>query len=240
MPVVVADLHSSLPAILAGVRADRPESKVVYVMTDGGALPLAFSRSVAGLVDAGWLTSTITVGQAFGGEHEAVTLHSALVAARAVLDADLAIVIQGPGNVGTGTPWGFTGVAAGEALNAAHVLGGRGVAALRVSFGDARGRHRGLSHHSRTAYGKVCLSPADVPVLTPTNDDQALVERQAQQMASEANGSLVVRPVDGTGLREALRTSPVTLSTMGRGREQDPEAFLASAAAGRYAASLLP
>lgn len=239
MPVVVADLHSALPAILAGVRADRPQSRVVYVMTDGGALPLAFSRSVAGLVEAGWLASTLTVGQAFGGEHEAVTLHSALVAARVVLEADLAVVIQGPGNVGTGTAWGFTGVAAGEALNAAFTLGGRGVAALRVSFGDARGRHRGLSHHSRTAYGRVCLAPADVPVLRPTNEDQALVGRQAQDMVAEASGMLVVRPVDGMGLWEELHRVPVPLSTMGRGLDQDPEAFLASAAAGRHAASLL-
>ncbi|MBC7373061.1 MAG: DUF3866 family protein, partial [Frankiales bacterium] len=42
-PVVVADLHSSLPAVLAGVLAARPATRVAYVMTDGGALPLWFS-----------------------------------------------------------------------------------------------------------------------------------------------------------------------------------------------------
>jgi hypothetical protein len=41
------------------------------------------------------------------------------------------------------------------------------------------------------------------------------------------------------GLREALRATPVPLSTMGRGLEQDPAYFLAAAAAGRHAASLL-
>ncbi len=56
MPVVVADLHSSLPAVIAGVRAvDGPGARVAYVMTDGGALPAWFSRTVAGLRDAGWL-----------------------------------------------------------------------------------------------------------------------------------------------------------------------------------------
>ena len=155
MPVVVADLHSALPAVLAGLRSERPEARVVYLMTDGGALPIAFSRTVAGLRDAGWLHGTVTVGQAYGGEHEAVTLHSGLLAARHVLGADVAVVIQGPGNVGTGTTWGYTGVAAGEALNAVGVLRGRGVAALRVSDADPRGRHRGISHHSRTAYGRV-------------------------------------------------------------------------------------
>jgi hypothetical protein len=38
---------------------------------------------------------------------------------------------------------------------------------------------------------------------------------------------------------EALRTSPVTLSTMGRRLDDDPAAFLAAAAAGRHAAGLV-
>ena len=82
-------------------------------------------------------------------------MHSALLAARHVVDADIAVVAQGPGNLGTGTRWGFSGVAAGEAVNAAAVLRGHPVAALRVSGADPRERHRGVSHHSLTAYGRV-------------------------------------------------------------------------------------
>lgn len=179
LPVVVADLHSALPAVVAGVRyADallsRPGSgvpplRVAYVMTDGGALPAWFSMAVAGLRDAGWIEACLTAGQAFGGDHEAVTLHTALLAARHVVGADVVVVAQGPGNLGTGTRWGFSGVAAGEAVNAAAVLGGRPVASLRVSGADARERHLGVSHHSLTAYGRVALAPADVvvPVFDP-------------------------------------------------------------------------
>ena len=47
MPVVVADLHSALPAIVAGVTATRPGARIAYVMTDGGALPAWFSRTLA-------------------------------------------------------------------------------------------------------------------------------------------------------------------------------------------------
>jgi hypothetical protein len=94
MPVVVADLHSALPAVLAGIRLDRPRARVVYLMTDGGALPIAFSRNVATLTEHGWLAATVTVGQAYGGQLEAVTLHSGLLAAKHVLDADIAVVIQ--------------------------------------------------------------------------------------------------------------------------------------------------
>jgi hypothetical protein len=43
-------------------------------------------------------------------------------------------------------------------------------------------------------------------------------------------------PVEG--LDDALATTPVALSTMGRGLDEDRAAFLASAAAGRHAASL--
>src|SRR5690606_29830197 len=132
----IADLHSALPAVLAGLRADAPDARAVYVMTDGGALPLWFSRTVSALRDAGWLTGSVTVGQAFGGEAEAVTLHTGLLAARHVLGADLAVVTQGPGNLGTGTRWGFSGVACGEAVNAAWVLDGRPVASLRISAAD--------------------------------------------------------------------------------------------------------
>ena len=95
MPVVVADLHSALPAVLAGIRAVHPGARVAYVMTDGGALPVAFSRAVAGLADAGWLAATVTVGQAFGGDHEAVTTHTGLLAARHVVGAD--VDGRGPG-----------------------------------------------------------------------------------------------------------------------------------------------
>lgn len=238
-PVVVADLHSALPAILAGLRHDRPQARVAYVMTDGGALPMAFSRTVAGLVEAGWLHTTLTVGQAFGGHHEAITVHSALVAARAWLGADAAIVCQGPGNVGTGSRWGFTGVACGEALNAIHTVGAHGVGALRVSCADSRPRHRGISHHSLTAYGRVALAPADIPVARPGNPDQQLVWEQAQALV-DANPLLRLHSLDSTGLLEALDRVPVGLSTMGRSLADDPEAFLASAVAGRYAATLVP
>lgn len=226
-PVVVADLHSSLPAVLAGVLAARPATRVAYVMTDGGALPLWLSRTVAALRDR--LAGTVTVGQAFGGDLEAVSLHSGLVAAVRVLGAELVVVTQGPGNLGTGTTWGFSGVAAGEAVNAAAAVGARPVAALRMSAADPRERHRGVSHHSRTAYGRVALAPADVVVPASASD---LVDP-----ADFALHRLV--EVDDRGLLDVLRPEAALLSTMRRGLDDDPLAFVAAAAAGRHAASLL-
>jgi Protein of unknown function (DUF3866) len=236
MPAVVADLHSALPAVLAGLRADASAPPVAaYVMLDGGALPAWFSRTCAGLREAGWLAGTISTGQAFGGDLETVTVHTGLLAARHVLGADVAIVAQGPGNLGTGTRWGFSGVACGEAVNAVAVLGGRPVASLRISEADRRDRHRGISHHSLTAYGRVALAAADVVVPELAGEFGARVRAQAQQLAQHHR---LVRVPTG-GLEAALRGCPVPLSTMGRGLAEDRAYFLAAAAAGRHAASLL-
>lgn len=236
MPVVIADLHSALPAVCAGLLADRPDARIAYVMTDGGALPLWFSRTVAGLRGSGTLAGTVTTGQAFGGDLETSTLHNGLLAARHLLAADVAIVTQGPGNLGTGTPWGYSGIACGEAVNAAAVLDGRPIAALRVSEADARDRHRPLSHHSLTAYGRVALARADVPLPDAGGPFWAAVAEQASVLA----GRHTLVSVDVAGLDAALRASPVPLNTMGRGLDADYAAFLASACAGRHAARLIP
>ncbi|MFF5173566.1 DUF3866 family protein [Micromonospora sp. NPDC000089] len=233
MPVVTADLHSALPAILAGVRADAPDARVAYLLTDGGALPAWFSRTLAGL--RGELVGTVSVGQAFGGDLEASTLHSGLLAARHVLRADLAVVAQGPGNLGTGTRWGFSGVAVGEAVNAVAVLGGRPVGSLRISAADPRPRHRGVSHHSLTAYGRVALAGAELVVPAGLAPGLA-AEVDAALAPLAARHRVVTVPVDG--LDAALRASPVGLSTMGRGLDADHAYFLAAAAAGRHAADL--
>ena len=235
MPVVVADLHSALPAVLAALRAGFPDLRAAYVMLDGGALPAWFSRTTAALREAGWLAGTVTVGQAFGGDLETVTLHTGLLAARHVLGAHAAVVAQGPGNLGTGTRWGFSGVACGEAVNAVAVLGGRPVASLRVSEADRRPRHHGISHHSLTSYGRVALARADVVVPDLRGEFGKLVAEQAAPLGERHQ--LVSVPVDG--LMESLARCPVTLSTMGRGLAEDGAYFLAAAAAGRHAARLL-
>jgi hypothetical protein len=240
MPVVVADLHSALPAVLAAfysermTGADAVRPRVVYVMLDGGALPAGFSRTIPALREAGWLAGTVTVGQAFGGDLEAVSLHSGLLAARHVLGAEIAVVSQGPGNLGTGTKWGFSGVASGEAVNAAAVLHGRPVASLRISEADPRERHRGISHHSLTSYGRVALARADVVVPDLPGDFGARVRAEASPLADRHD--LVLVSVEG--LHEVLRECPVPLSTMGRRLDQDLSYFLAAAAAGRHAAAL--
>jgi hypothetical protein len=233
LPVVGADLHSALPAIVAGVAATRPGTRIAYVMTDGGALPAWFSRTLDALRTH--LVGTVTVGQAYGGDLEATNVHSGLLAARHVLTAEIAIVTQGPGNLGTGTEWGFSGTAAGEAVNAAAALGGRPVGSLRISDADQRERHRGVSHHSITAYGRVALAGADLVV--PDGLPPALAAHVTAALAPLADRHRIVT-VASDGLDAAMRALPVTLSTMGRGLDDDYAYFVAAAAAGRHAATL--
>ena len=235
VPVVTADLHSALVPLLAAMRAEAPGIRVVYVMTDSAALPLAYSRTVSALASAGWLSGTVTCGQSYGGDLEASTLHMGLLAAVHVLRADAVVVCQGPGNLGTGARWGFSGVSVGEAVNAISVLGGRAVGALRVSGADQRERHQGVSHHSLTAYGRVALRPADVvvPQLAGALGDQ--VRSQAATLSPPHR--LVT--VDAVDLLPALDTAPLAATTMGRTVADDPAYFLANLAAGRHVARLV-
>ncbi|MDN5820384.1 MAG: DUF3866 family protein [Brachybacterium sp.] len=248
MPVIVADLHSSLPALIAGIRAQRRSLRIAYVHTDAAALPAVFSRSAARLREADLLSAVISAGQSFGGDLEAVTVHSALLGAKHVVGADVAIVIQGPGNLGTGTGWGFSGVQSAEALHAATVLGGQGVATLRVSEADERERHRGLSHHSSTVYGRALLTPVQLPVV-PRHDSRynGFHESVRKQVKStilkpaKKRGVLhQLTEVDAKGLRDALEDMPVRMTTMGRTLAEDPAPFLYAALAGRCAAMLAP
>ncbi|WP_309716728.1 DUF3866 family protein, partial [Armatimonas sp.] len=90
--VVACLLHSQLAPVAAGAKATNPNCRVAYIMTDSAALPLGFSRLVCQLRECNLLDVTLTCGQAFGGDHECVTLPSALLVARHIEHADLIIV----------------------------------------------------------------------------------------------------------------------------------------------------
>lgn len=233
MPVVCCGLHSQLPVVAAAVKRRRPDARIAYVMTDEAALPLALSDVVAKCLDVGLLDTTVSCGQAFGGELEAVTLHSGLVAARVVAGADIAIVAIGPGVVGTGTALGHGGIAQGEAINAASSVGGRPVAALRVSFADARERHRGVSHHTLTALTRIALAPARVavPALEPAS--QARIDADLETTGVWACHTRV------DSASPLPDTRGVPQRSMGRSPADDPAFFLAASAAGDVAAGLL-
>jgi len=233
MPVVCCSLHSHVPLVAAAIKERRPKARIAYLMTDQASLPLALSDVLARAVDERFVDLTVTCGQAFGGELEAVNLHSGLVAARLVGEADVAIVAIGPGVVGTGTALGHGGVAQGEAINAAAAVGGRPIATLRLSFADARERHRGVSHHTIVTLTRVALASAliAVPALDPVLQGTVDHELRAAGVWERHERAFVECFLpDMCG---------VPLRTMGRGPDDDPAFFLAASAGGAVAAGLL-
>jgi hypothetical protein len=236
IPVVCAPLHSMLAPIAAGVKRSS-DARVVYLMTDGAALPGGFSRLVQELRSSDLLHGWITCGQAFGGELEAVTVWSGLLAAKELLEAEVIVVADGPGNLGTDTTWGVSALASGHALMAAAALGGRPIPALRVSFADARERHRGVSHHSLTILADVCRVDVNVPVPVLDDDTQRTVVWDALRSRKLEETHHLVE-VDGAPAVDELRARGIDVRSMGRGIDDDPAFFLAAGAAGVLAGRL--
>ncbi len=220
LPVAVIGLHSQLPLVVAGARWRRPGLRLAYVMTDAGALPLALSDVVADLRATGELATTVTAGQAVGGDHEAVTVASALAWLAGRDDVDAAVVGAGPGVVGTGTTLGTSALDQVGALELAAALGGAPVATLRWSGADGRERHRGLSHHSATV---LRLVGRPVEVAVPAGHDDV-----ATAVATVGAGHH--RPV--TVEVPDPRTLGVEVTTMGRGVADEPVFAACALAAG--------
>lgn len=230
-PVVVCPLHSMIGPVAAGAKRAGEGATVVYVMTDGAAIPGAMSRLVPRLRSSGLLDAWISCGQAFGGELEAVTIWTALLGAVHVLGAEVVVVADGPGNLGTDTTWGVSALAGGNTLNAVHQLGGRPIHALRVSFVDQRDRHLGISHHSLTILRDVVLVDVNVPVPALRDAQQRdSVWRILREQSLEERHHVV--EVDGRPGVEELAARGVEVTTMGRGVIDDPAFFEAAGAAG--------
>ena len=238
MPVVAAALHSQLPAVAVAFKDLRPHGRLAYVMTDGAALPLALSDVVATLRDRGLIDATVTCGHAFGGDYEAVSVYSALAVARHVIKADAAVVVMGPGIVGTGTRLGFSGIEGGPVLDAVTGLGGDPIACLRVSFADERPRHQGVSHHTLTTLRIACRSRVTIPVPAVGGEEEARVRADLAAAGLDARHDLVdVPPID---IVARLEAHDLRISSMDRPAAADPVLFEAAAAAGVLAAHRAP
>ena len=222
-PVVACAVHSQVGVVVAALKHLAPTLSVGFVMTDGAALPLALSDLVADLRDRGLLDVTVTAGHAFGGDLEAVTVASGLLLARHIGRCDVVVAGMGPGVVGTGSRYGTTTIEVGQILDTSACLGGRPVLCVRASDGDRRDRHRGVSHHTRTAAG-LARGGAWVAAVPPA--------------AAELPG-VMVRDVEAPSGEEVLAAAGLHVTTMGRGVAEDPMFFDAAAAAAAVAVDLL-
>lgn len=235
MPVVVAELHSQLAPIclMAKERSSR-KIRLVYIMPDWAALPIALSNTVRQLKNLGLIDHTITYGHAFGGDAEAVNIFNALLAARKVFQADLAVVAMGPGIVGTGTKYGFSGIEQGPALDAVTAMSGKAIAPLRIGFGDQRARHYGISHHSLTVLAEIVQSRVSVPL--PVLSDARNIVIYGQLTASGIAEKHHLVEVHAAETLDLMESRQLNATTMGRGLREEPEFFMSAGAAGILAA----
>ncbi|MEA2347246.1 MAG: hypothetical protein QOG62_1033 [Thermoleophilaceae bacterium] len=215
-PVAVISLHAQLPCVAWAADQHAAGVRIGYVQTVGGALSGAHSKVVRDLRKRGLLAGHVTAGAAFGGEHEAISVAGALHAGLTALEWDAAIVGPGPGILGSSTTLGHGGMAAVDSAHAAMALGCATVIVPRMSSGDVRERHRGLSHHTRTAL-ELMLRAALVALPDDLDDPPDL-----------PNGH---RPRSGKADLAGYAASGLPARTMGRSIEED-DLFFRSALAG--------
>lgn len=234
-PVIATSLHSQLVPLLCGLRRASPDARVAFVMTDGAALEAGFSHTLRALRANAWLGGVVTAGHAVGGDLESVTLHSGLLAATHVLDADLVIAGIGPGVVGTATPYGTTALDLGTIALTSQALGGRTVVCVRLSEADPRPRHRGLSHHVAAALGWVAaaVDPNTSCVVAPTGWGAEVTDAVRPWPVCEEDPGDVLAELD------AAKALGIGVSHMGRSPSDDALFFQAAASAGAYASRLI-
>jgi hypothetical protein len=245
-PVGVLALHGQLAAVAWSFAQNAPGLALGYVQTFGGALPGGHSRVARELRERGLLVGHLTAGAAFGGEGEAITIAGALHHGLSELGWDAAVCGPGPGIVGSGSTLGHGGLFALDCAHTALTLGCQTALIARMSSGDRRPRHRGISHHTLTVL-ELVLEPVTIalpagmrsPVGTELRAGLGAVygggasrrpqlELDVERPARIARHDWRRAPVD----LPALAASGLPTSTMGRGLTDDPLFFGASLAGG--------
>lgn len=228
MPVAVGTLHSMLAPFSFAFKEYCPDKKLIYLMSDGAALPLGLSKIVPILKERGLIDEVITFGHAFGGDREAVNIFSALLGAKHMCRGDAAVVLMGPGVVGTNSKWGTTALEQGDYLNAVQILSGVPIALVRMSEADERPRHFGISHHTLTVLLDLARPGCVVPL------PKVFAERGESLSALEQRHEVVWK--DTEELFDDLIQSGLELSTMGRTPHDDALFFHGALAGGKAAA----
>jgi hypothetical protein len=226
-PVAVFPLHGHLAPLAWSLAQARPGTRVGYVQTAGGALSGAMSRTVHDLSERGLLAGHLTAGPAFGGEAEAITTAGAIEHGLAHEGWETALVGPGPGILGSGSALGHGGLIALDSAHAALALGCQTALVARMSSGDPRRRHQGLSHHTRTVL-QLLLSPVTLPVPFGASDPGFAAARAHGHLVHEAHADLAGYSASGLPAR-----------TMGRELEDDEPFFAAALAAGTTVAGMV-
>ncbi|MDO5707765.1 MAG: DUF3866 family protein [Andreesenia angusta] len=234
---IIGTLHSNLMPIASYIKKNRPETRINYIMTDGGALISSFSKNIKELKEKNIIDNVITAGNATGGDYEAINIYTAIIFSKEVLKSDISIIAMGPGIVGTGTQYGFSGVEQGYISDGVISLGGRSILVPRISFSDKRKRHNGLSHHSISIFRDLATKSADIvfPILNSSQDEY--IKNQIEENGISKRHNIVFEKADD--LRDTIGYYNINPRTMGRGYEDDRAFFDTLASVAKYSIKLL-
>ncbi len=227
LPVAIGELHSIIPPFVATFKKICPNKRLVYIMTDGAALPLAFSKNIDILKKKGLLENTITYGNAFGGDYECVNIYTALITAKEICKADCVIIAMGPGIAGTGTKYGFSGIDQGMIIDAVENMGGESFIIPRISFSDSRDRHNGISHHTMTILKDIANKPTNV-VINNGYDRQKIEKMIVQLSQNDINSKHKIIYAKYNDTKKDLDNYDLKVRSMGRTYDEDSELFDAS------------
>ncbi|MFC0558216.1 DUF3866 family protein [Halalkalibacter alkalisediminis] len=232
-PVWLAELHSMVPLFYFVSQEIKSGSRCCVIFDDQAGLALAMSDQLRALHQQGRFHS-ITVGQAFGGEFEAVTIASALQFAKNTLEADFIVISVGPGVVGTGTRFGFSGMIMSHWSHTISALEGVPIWIPRLSFADSRQRHSGLSHHTLTPLCQFTFKEAVLPIpYLEEKNRQKLMEQLESYRPYHVEHQIHFSLEDYVTemVTHALKRARLPIQTMGRKYEDDPLFFCAVAEA---------
>ncbi|RNA69051.1 DUF3866 family protein [Alteribacter keqinensis] len=219
-PILLCELHSMLPVVQAMYHHEKQEGKLVAVIDDSAALALPVSGHLQKIKEDRNVT-TISIGQAFGGDFEAINLLTALQFAMHHYPEALIVVTVGPGVVGSGTRYGFSGIRMAEWANLIGKSKGVPVWTPRLSESDRRERHQGLSHHTKTALMEFTYAKSVLPVPAGELADR-YIKADCRELSSEPHikvESICERKVKA--LVEKALAEVSQIRSMGRSYEED-------------------
>lgn len=223
LPVAVGTLHSMLTPFACTYKRNNPNKKLVYIMTDGASLTSYLSRNITTLKEKGLVDEVITIGNAIGGDYECINIYTALITAKDILKADAVFVSMGPGIAGSGTKYGFTGIEQGNILDAISKLGGMPYAIPRVSFGDKRDRHIGLSHHSQTVLSEIVNVKTNIVFNVINKENESFIKKQIKELNLNEKHNIFY--ISNNSTLDNLNHYGMKVRSMGRGYEEDKEFF---------------
>ncbi|WP_035186192.1 DUF3866 family protein [Alteribacter aurantiacus] len=223
-PILLCELHSMLPVLWGLFEENDKEGNLIAIIDDSAALALPVSNHLQSLKTNSRM-ATISIGQAFGGDFEAINLVTALQFVMNIDPKATVVVTVGPGGVGTATRYGFSAIRMAEWANIIGKGNGNPIWTPRLSEADKRERHLGLSHHTMTALTEFTYAKSVLTLPVGEQADRYLMEsvKKLEQFSHVEVIKVCENLIKEWVERSLSNTGPI--HSMGRSFQEDPLYF---------------